>query len=179
MSLCLPSINILFHILFFHFPGFYLHFCEDENRQGWRWDTFCGVNRRRRLNEGKEEGKINFSTLRKIKSKFFNDFFPCHALATFNIVKYSSLFTSCSSTGLVLNRCLINGSVLNIHAHRYKKLCIIWKGILSFRFFLPRAECLKTKMSLFFHFLLFYDTIDDEKKNSAPKYVEGKKGKSL
>lgn len=30
-----------------------------------------------------------------------------------------------------------------------------------FRF---HAECLKTKMSLFFHFLLFYDTIDDERK---------------
>jgi hypothetical protein len=38
------------------------------------------------------------------------------------------------------------------------------------------AECLKTKMSLFFHFLLFYDTIDDEKKgkeSSIRKYVRG------
>lgn len=43
--------------------------------------------------------------------------------------------------------------------------------------FLSVAECLKTKMSLFFHFLLFYDTIDDEKKR---KYVqEGRMKKSL
>lgn len=51
---------------------------------------------------------------------------------------------------------------------------VLWKGILSFRFRLS-AECLKTKMSLFFHFLLFYSTIDDEKKNSIRKYVVGGK----
>lgn len=46
----------------------------------------------------------------------------------------------------------------------------------NFPFASSPAQRLKTKMSLFFHFLLFYDTIDDEKKkeNSIRKYVEGK-----
>ena len=45
----------------------------------------------------------------------------------------------------------------------------------SFRLLFSFAECLKTEMSLFFHFLLFYDTIDDEKKarkkSSIREYV--------
>lgn len=53
----------------------------------------------------------------------------------------------------------------------------------SFRF--RRRARLKTKMSLFFHFLLFYDTIDDEKtarrmkKRIFENMLEGKEWKSL
>lgn len=46
------------------------------------------------------------------------------------------------------------------------------EGILS-----SPARREKTRMSLFLDFLLFYDTIDDEKKNSIRKYVEGKNEK--
>lgn len=104
-----------------------------------------------------------------MKSKFFNDFF--------SFVKYSSPFFPSDATSIwVLSQIAVcyQRQHTCMEKHSYKKLCIMKRNS-SFRL-LSVAECLKTKMSLFFHFLLFYDTIDDEKKgkkSSIRKYVQG------
>lgn len=154
----------------------------------WQKRIYCwGFGKGTRLNDG---GKSIFSTYNSgndekqifqwflFSREVFIAFFPSSPLQR-NLRRWCS----CLKSLCYRRQCVEHTCSFYIHKIAIKNY-VLWKGILPFAFFSLSSfffdECLKTQMSLFFHFLLFYDTIDDEKKarkSSIRKYVRNERMK--